>query len=245
MRTEKQQQASRENGARSNGPVTAEGKANAAKNSTKHGLTAKCPILLTVEDQQAYAAMHEEYVELFKPKTILHRQLVDEMTSIQWRRQRAEALEAATIDFAMDRMAASISVTMPGVDNTTRVALAYNHEVNESKTLANLQRISERLSRQFQRTLKTYRDLLDNPIEPEPEPVPEPEAAPEPQPESEPETAPETTETESDKTNPGKGEVHGIQNDGNGGIPAENSLDQRQNPGAAMHPERGTQGGGQ
>ena len=220
MRTGKQQQASRENGARSNGPVTADGKATSAKNSTKHGLTARSPILLTVEDQQAFANMREEYEHLFRPVNIVERQLVDEMVSVQWRRQRAEILEAETIGFAMDRMAKDIAATMPTIAPETRVALAYNHEVNESKTLANLQRIADRLSRQYLRLLRTFRELRESPIpEPAPEKAPEPEQQREPDPVEQTEPAPaeavESNEIESEKTNPGEpggGAEYGLQN---------------------------------
>lgn len=75
----------------------------------------------------------------------------------------------------MDRMANDIAARFDQIDNTTRVALAYNHEVNESKTLANLQHIADRLSRQYLRLLKAFQNLRENPIE-APAPPPEPEA---------------------------------------------------------------------
>lgn len=190
MRTERQQQTSRENGAKSHGPATSEGKAASARNATKHGLTARNPILLTVEDQQAFQQVRDEYEQLFQPANVVERQLIDEMVSIQWRRQRAEALEASTLDFAIDRMANDVAARFTEIDNTTRVALAFNHEVNESKTLHNLQRISLQLSRQYLRLLKAFQNLRANPT-PAPKP-PEPEARAQPESEirkNEPESA--------------------------------------------------------
>jgi hypothetical protein len=45
MRTERQIQASRANGARSRGPVTAEGKRNSSRNAVKHGWLAETIVL--------------------------------------------------------------------------------------------------------------------------------------------------------------------------------------------------------
>lgn len=166
MRTERQQQTSRDNGAKSHGPTTPEGKATSARNATKHGLSARNPILLTVEDEQAYQKVRDEYEQLFQPANIVERQLVDEMVSVQWRRQRAEAIEAAQINFSMDRMANDIAARFDRIDGATRIALAYNHEVNESRTLHNVQRIADRLSRQYLRLLKAFQSLRENPIDP-------------------------------------------------------------------------------
>ncbi len=166
MRTERQHQTSRDNGAKSHGPTTPEGKAASARNATKHGLTARNPILLTVEDQQAYQRVQDDYEQLFRPANVVERQLVDEMVSVQWRRQRAEAIEAAQLNFSMDRMANDIAARFDRIDGATRVALAYNHEVNESRTLHNVQRIAERLSRQYLRLLKAFQNLRENPIDP-------------------------------------------------------------------------------
>jgi hypothetical protein len=149
MRTDKQQQASRENGAHSNGPASSQGKANSAKNSLKHGLTARNPILLSIEDEEAYEQIRVEYENLFRPANIVERQLVDEMVSVQWRRQRAEALEAATLEEAIKSTASG------------SVAEAYDHALNHGKSLLNLQRLADRLSRHYLRLLKTFETVRD------------------------------------------------------------------------------------
>ena len=48
-RSPAQIEASRRNGARSKGPVTAEGKARASRNALKHGLSAMEPLVLEDE----------------------------------------------------------------------------------------------------------------------------------------------------------------------------------------------------
>ena len=157
MRTESQHRASRVNGAHSHGPTSAQGKSKSAKNSVKHGLTARNPILLTIEDRDAFQAMHEEYLRIFSPANLMEREMVDEMVSVQWRRQRAEALEAATLDAAIYRMDGE-------GDPVERAAEAYDVELHRGRTLENLQRLAERLSRQYLRLLKTFQGLRERPI---------------------------------------------------------------------------------
>ena len=177
MRTQKQIDASRANGATSHGPTTPEGKATSARNATTHGLTAKSPIVLTVESNEAFAHMRQEYLDLYQPANIVERQILDEMASIQWRRQRGEALEGALIDDTMDRMAPSVaeSFQVPP-DAATRIVLAYRNIEDTTKSLDNIQRHNLRLSRQFLRLLSTLTKLQRESQSKVPEAQPEPEA---------------------------------------------------------------------
>ena len=78
MRTEAQNQASRQNGGKSTGPKTPEGKAISSMNALRHGLTAKA-ILLTNENPEAYTKLADAYYEKFQPADDVERDLVDTM----------------------------------------------------------------------------------------------------------------------------------------------------------------------
>ena len=80
MRTEKQIEASRTNGRRSQGPVTAEGKRRSSQNALRHGRS---------ENFQTYL---EEHIDRFQPADYVEMNVVEEMVSATWRLHRAWAL---------------------------------------------------------------------------------------------------------------------------------------------------------
>ena len=59
MRTPKQIAASRANGARSKGPVTAQGKRNSSRNSIRHGLFADTIVLEEEKKDEFFELLHE------------------------------------------------------------------------------------------------------------------------------------------------------------------------------------------
>ena len=88
MRTLKQIEASRINGAKSGGPATPEGKQVAAQNSTKHGLCSR-DVLLTNEDPNAWQATRQTFLDHWGPTCEIETLLVDELAACQWKLLRA------------------------------------------------------------------------------------------------------------------------------------------------------------
>ena len=66
MRSERQILASRANGARSRGPVTAEGKRRSSRNAVSHGLLAEV-VVLPGESQDAFCRLLTDYLKRFEP----------------------------------------------------------------------------------------------------------------------------------------------------------------------------------
>ena len=163
MRTDKQIEASRANGTKSQGPTTPEGKAASSQNATTHGLTSRHPLLLNVEQQAA-----------FQDHMAVETDIVQEMVTIQWRRQRGEAMEATLVQLTMDRMAADVEKQFNNCPHSTRIAMAMEHLEENGKAMGNFQRHTLRLSRQFLRLHKTLRELqADHATAPTPAPVAE------------------------------------------------------------------------
>ena len=90
--------ASRVNGARSRGPLTAEGKARSSQNALTHGLTARTAIVLPlVERAEDWSAHLTGFVEALRPVGAVELELVERMAAITWRLRRVERVEAAMI----------------------------------------------------------------------------------------------------------------------------------------------------
>ncbi len=146
-------------GAKSQGPTTPEGKAASSLNATTHGLTSRHPLLLNVEQQAALQNHLAGYINWLKPEGPVETDIVEEMVTVQWRRQRSEAMEATLVQLAMDRMAADVEKQFNNCPHSTRIAMAMEHLEEKSRALGNFQRHSLRLSRQFLRLHKTLREI--------------------------------------------------------------------------------------
>jgi hypothetical protein len=85
------------NGAKSHGPVTPEGKEHSAMNGLRHGFSAS-KIVLATEDRPSFDDMREAFIEKHHPADDVESFLVDEMAVANWRLHRIWAGEAAMFD---------------------------------------------------------------------------------------------------------------------------------------------------
>src|SRR5580700_663711 len=97
MRTEKQIQASRANGARSRGPVTPQGKRNSAHNSTRHGLLAGT-VVLEEEAEDRFVALLAEYMDDHQPRNATEISLIETMAVARWRQLRVWGAQKTALD---------------------------------------------------------------------------------------------------------------------------------------------------
>jgi hypothetical protein len=89
--------ASRRNGARSRGPVSAAGKARSARNATRHGLRAQS-LLLADESARDFARFANALRAELAPVGALESELALRITAAAWRARRADRLEAALLE---------------------------------------------------------------------------------------------------------------------------------------------------
>ena len=97
MKSEKQIQTSRANGARSKGPVTPQGKKNSSMNSTRHGLLAST-VVLEEEREDRFFALHQELMDEFQPRTATETALVETMIVARWRLLRVWGMQKTALD---------------------------------------------------------------------------------------------------------------------------------------------------
>ena len=101
-----QSQASRLNGAQSNGPVSEAGKACSALNSVRHGLTGRSFFLLPDEDPEEFRAHEASWLDQWRPRDAAERDVAELAIRALWREIRADRLEARILAdlFAADTL---------------------------------------------------------------------------------------------------------------------------------------------
>ncbi len=125
--------ANRTNALRSTGPRTAAGKQRSSRNAVTHGLTAASPVLST-EDPAAYQIHCRQFLDEYQPANPTESHLTQELANTAWRLNRIPMLEADLLS----------------QDSNPQIQISL---------LATLGMHSQRLSRQFQRTLETLREI--------------------------------------------------------------------------------------
>ncbi len=86
--------ASRNNGAKSRGPKTAEGKARSSRNALKHGLRSNERLSVPPHQQEEFDAYWERCVECLKPANSREKVLVDILATRAWQLRQLASLEA-------------------------------------------------------------------------------------------------------------------------------------------------------
>jgi hypothetical protein len=91
--SERRAAAARANGAKSRGPVTAQGKANSSRNSRRHGLRSPAPLFTDSASQTRLAANIAAFEHDFEPQSPLERELLNMIAVADWRQKCLFKLE--------------------------------------------------------------------------------------------------------------------------------------------------------
>jgi len=146
-------ESSRINGAKSHGPVTAEGKQRSCLNRTTHGMRSS-RVLLHNECQDTYNNLAELFFKLFSPKDIFEHELVSNMINARWRIRRLEAASAANLDLAMEEARPDFEKKYGNIDATHEHALAYRAIAQSSGNNDIMGRHEDRQHRLFDRSYR-------------------------------------------------------------------------------------------
>lgn len=87
----------RRNGARSRGPVSAEGKARASRNALRHGCAPRLHVVVEPEDDAAFAELSGRLFAELAPEGELEGFLVARLAAVMWKTGRAERLETQAL----------------------------------------------------------------------------------------------------------------------------------------------------
>jgi hypothetical protein len=121
----------RANAQHSTGPKTESGKQRSSQNALRHGLTSQIVVMPT-EEIEAYQLHLKSFTEEYDPQGATEANLVQALADASWRLNRVVALETNLLMLDPE---------------------------SQFKALANLSMHSQRLSRQFERTVTQLRDL--------------------------------------------------------------------------------------
>ncbi len=135
---------SAENGRRSRGPITAEGKEQSRLAALQHGLCAKTIVKLPEEDDESFDENFHDYVSFYQPVGNVQFDYVSDMAAANWRLGRALAIEKAL--FSVQRQ------STPQTENGADVYLP----VFDSQRFNSLQIYIARIERSHQRALNNF-----------------------------------------------------------------------------------------
>jgi hypothetical protein len=141
-------QINRANAQHSTGPRTSEGKQKSSLNALRHGLTGQIVVMPT-EDLQAYRRHLDSFTTEYQPKGATEENLVQSLADTSWRLNRVAALESNVLSLGM-------GTSDDPLKNAMSIAAALE---SQTKALANLSMHTQRLSRQFERTVDQLRAL--------------------------------------------------------------------------------------
>jgi hypothetical protein len=171
-RSEAQIEASRNNGRKSKGPSTPEGKARSSQNAVTHALTSAKWLIPANEDPAGYTAMHDEYQREWQPSGPTERDLVRQMSHAQYTLIRLYYLEVGLLDLEMSRMAPDLATSETPPDPPMRQTYAFESLAKSNNGLSLLNRYMARAERLYHRALHSLLALRK--ANPFPDPVPPP-----------------------------------------------------------------------
>jgi hypothetical protein len=144
-------EASRQNGAKSRGPVTDAGKAASSQNALRHGEYAT-NLTLKFENDEAFIRILAALESQFPPQTEFEADLILTMAHARWRTVRMWSLEKSTLDQAIDTACANN--TNPEAELMGLISTAHQQLTDTSGVLRMIDRCENRYQRIFSRTLK-------------------------------------------------------------------------------------------
>jgi hypothetical protein len=161
MSTELQKAASRINGSKSRGPITARGKRNSNRNNVRHGLVAET-VVIDNESLPRFHALVQSLTADLTPQTNTEVGLVESMAVARWRQMRLWALEKSGLDYEIRQQDGKATTE----DGPTRAFLAFRSLTDQSRSLELINRYETRHARYYLRLFRHFQNREKFPLEP-------------------------------------------------------------------------------
>jgi hypothetical protein len=156
--SKKQKAAARINGAKSQGPVSVEGRARSSQNSLRHGLSSAV-VVLPHEDRAHFEQLRESYLESFGPTDQPQHDLVETMAAARWRLNRLFGIESKLFEKEMVLRAEEMAEKLEEMTEPDKLAWVFDHMANHGKSIALLIRYEGSLNRTYERAFKQLQQL--------------------------------------------------------------------------------------
>jgi hypothetical protein len=154
MATNKQIQAARENGKKSRGPTSPEGKAASSQNAVSHGLCSTKWLVQNNEDRAMLDASIADFTAEYEPTGPTEAALVRDIAHAHYCLERIWAIQVAALDFQVDQMHPQVDQQFTDIDEPTRDFLAFGQLAKDGPGLALLNRYQVTYDRAFHRARK-------------------------------------------------------------------------------------------
>jgi hypothetical protein len=155
MASQAKSDAARENGKKSRGPVTPQGKKNSSRNALKHGMTA-ASFVLPGESEQDFEELLQAHRDTYQPANAVEMNLVETLALARWRLRRIAALESNLFENELALSESELSEKFETISDLGRLAFVFQEQTN---SLALLIRYESSLTRLHDRTYKHLKEL--------------------------------------------------------------------------------------
>ena len=184
MSSELKSETSRINGAKSNGPVTEEGKSRSSANSRKHGLTSAA-LILPGESEDDFNLLLADYMDQFHPQSAVESDLVEQMAIARWRLRRLLGIETRQLELELLNRKKYLDDYHPNMNDSDRVAWAFKNLNDNGPSLTLILRYETTINRSYNNALKQLQQLQKERVgsfrtPPLPDRSPTPAPAPDP-----------------------------------------------------------------
>jgi hypothetical protein len=139
----------RQNSLHSTGPKTSAGKQRSSLNALRHGLTSQV-IVLPGEDLDAYRAHCDSFRNEYHPRGPSESHLVQSLADAAWRINRVAALENNLLTLGIIHVPPQLADAPEQVQQALSIAASLE---SQTRSLATLSLHSQRLHRQFEKTM--------------------------------------------------------------------------------------------
>ena len=152
-----QAEQSRINGAKSQGPITPEGKQAISQNHMTHGFRSTT-ISIHSEDRAAYDAHLNAYFTRYTPVDKVEEDLVGLLASNMWQLMRNNSIEVALFDLEIAALDQDIDSKYQAMDQFGRLALAFKKSAGDN-ALELLRRYKATAERAYHRAFQALEQL--------------------------------------------------------------------------------------